>query len=390
MWNRMVLANFLATCYIMKVKFLSIVFFLLGCLACVERFIPAEIMQAPNYLVVDGFFNAGYDTSTVILSRTQALQETTLNPEMERGATVTVEGRKGRVLTFKETDNGIYMLSPELVDQQDQYRIRIKTKGGQIYLSDYYTTIISPAIDSITYVVEGKSEGVTLKVSTHDGPGRARFYRWYYDETWEYVSVLNSPFVVVNRGTPAATIEERTDNIYQCWKSDKSKKIMIASTAKQSENLLREHDFAYVPTSSGKFVVKYSLLLRQHAISREAFEYWTSLDKTTESTGSIFDPLPTLVTGNIKNVENSTEPVFGFFTASIPSEKRFFLPERFGMSSMCGDTVVSEQTALQLVDSLIVGEVVDPIYSTRYRVAHISCVDCRFYRGTNIKPSFWK
>jgi hypothetical protein len=374
----------------MKTRVFQIVFFFFCCGGCVERFMPSEVANSTDYLVVDGFFNAGYDTSTITLSRTQGILDPSSTMVMEVGASVTVESHKGRVLTFRETDKGVYRLLPQFVDQQDQYRIRIKTRTGQTYLSDYYTTVISPGIDSITYSLERMSEGITLKVTTRNRPDAERFYRWYYEDTWEYWSALVSRYEVINRGTSEAAVIPRTEDIHACWKSDKSKKIMIASTAKQSENLLQEHSLDFIPTVSGKMVTKYSVLLHQHAISREAFEYWTALSKTTETTGSIFDPVPTSVTGNIKNVENREEPVFGFFTACVPTEKRYFLPERFGMAITCKDTLVTEEYALTIVDSLIAGAEIYPGYPIHYRIAHFSCLDCRVFRGTNVMPSFWK
>jgi hypothetical protein len=65
--------------------------------------------------------------------------------------------------------------------------------------------------------------------------------------------------------------------------------------------------------------------LYQYAITEDAFKYYEDLKKNTEGLGSIFDPQPSLTTGNIRCLSNPAERVLGFVSASTVSAKIFSL-----------------------------------------------------------------
>ena len=65
-----------------------------------------------------------------------------------------------------------------------------------------------------------------------------------------------------------------------------------------------------------EFYEKHFFNVAQHSISREAFEYWDTVKKVAQSTGSIFDTPPAPISGNIYNVDDPEERVLGFFEVS--------------------------------------------------------------------------
>lgn len=360
--------------------------------SCIEHFNPPEIMQANNYLVVDGSFNSGNDTSTIRLSRTQSLHENGLDSIKETGATVVVEGKQGRVLTFLEVANGTYQLSPQQVNQFDTYRLRIKTRAGKTYLSSYMAVTNSPEIDSLSYNVRDNRQNVDLLLATHGQATNSRFYRWEFTETWEYHAPYRSGYEVINKGTPEASVALRNKDIYTCWKSLKPSRLILGSTAQLSQNVVKDFVLTTVPVTSGKLATRYSIFVKQFSLSREEFEYWTALAKSTENTGSIFDPVPSSSTGNMYSVTDSKEPVFGFFSVGKPSEKRLFVDERLGFTMFCSskDSLVNERNVV-FTDSLIIEKIKDPTMeeSVLYRVISPECADCRMSGGTIRKPVFW-
>lgn len=369
----------------------------LSCIAllvtsCIEHFNPPEITQADSYLVVDGFFNSGNDTSTIRLSRTQSLHENGLDSIKETGATVVVEGKQGRILTFQEVANGTYQLPPQQVSQFDTYRLRIKTRAGKTYLSSYMAVVNSPEIDSLSYKLRDNRQNVDLLLATHSQPSTSRFYRWEFAETWEYHAPYRSGYEIINKGTPAASVALRNEDIYTCWKSLKSARIILGSTAQLSQNVVKDFVFTTVPATSGKLATRYSIFVKQFSLSQEEFEYWTTLAKSTENTGSIFDPVPSSSTGNMYSVTDSKEPVFGFFSVGKPSAKRFFIDERLGFTAFCSskDSLLTERNVV-FTDSLIIEKIKDPAMeeSVLYRVISPECADCRMSGGTTTRPVFW-
>lgn len=374
-------------------RFLRLILaFVPGALSCVDKFNPPEITQIERYLVVDGFFNSGNDSSKVKLTRTQNLQETTESSMLETGATVMVEAKNGRQFLFQETEKGVYVIKPQQVDQYDTYRLRIKTKAGKTYLSNYMGITSSPEIDSISYHVLDNRQNVEVVLATHDKTTANRFYRWEFTETWEYNAVYRSGWEVINKGKPSAAVVLREDDIYTCWKSFKPTRLFLGSTALLSENVVRNLILTTVPVSSGKFTSRYSIFVKQFALSREEFEYWTALAKSTENTGSIFDPIPANGQGNMYAVGDSQEPVFGFFSVGKPSEKRFFISERLGFTPFCSakDSLVLERDVVY-TDSLIIEKIKEPGEEKPvfYRVISPECADCRMSGGTTRRPAFW-
>ena len=359
--------------------------------SCVKPFSPPEITQAGRYLVVDGFLNAGNTPSTIRLSRTQNLSESSFVQFQETGALVSVEGDKGSLFAFAETGSGSYTMGQGQISALEKFRIRIKTKDGKEYLSDYTPVKISPAIDSLTYEVYGDREGVRINVNTHDPLNNTRFYRWEYEETWEYTAGQHSEYEVLNKDKPIGerSIIRRRDNIYNCWQSAYPTNIIVGSTIKLTQDVVRNARVVTVPTATNKLFVKYSVLVKQYALTQEAYEYWLALGKTTETTGSIFDPVPSQITGNIRCLSDDREPVFGFFSAGLVQEKRIFITPNLGVYPSCAvvDTLKLED-ALKAVGLIV--ELVRKEGILQYSTTTVPCADCRSRGGVNVRPLFWE
>ncbi len=150
---------------------------------CLQPFQPPEIGGGRGLLVVDGFLNLGGDTTLIRLSRTQNLNEEG-DPPAEQRAQVSIEGDRGTSYRLTEGVGGRYLLVNTVPDMSQQYRLRIRTAGGQEYLSEYVPVKATPPIDSVTWQAGG--EGVQLFVNTHDPLANTRFYRWEFSETWEF------------------------------------------------------------------------------------------------------------------------------------------------------------------------------------------------------------
>lgn len=356
---------------------------------CIEPFSPSEVNSSENHLVVDGFFNvSGTDTSRIELRRTQLVNETA-RPAIETGAIVVIEQESGDTFSFTETGSGMYVLPPRVYNPAAKYRISIKTKSGQEYLSEYVTVSRTPAIDSLTYRLDTFQNAMIFYVNAHDDQNHTQFYRWKFDETWEYEATYYSALEVVNE-----KVVLRKQNINTCWGRKNSGSILLGSTVRLTSDVIKNLPLNTVPVSTNKFYIKYSLFVRQYGLSRQAFEYWTDLAKTTQATGSLFDPQPSKVTGNIRNKADSDEPVFGYFSASTEETKRITISPHLGVLARCTepDTLPvrcddrDEECALNTKKLLLtyVGPRAEHVLA-----ASPECTDCRMSGGNTIKPPFW-
>ena len=295
--------------------------------SCRKPYEPPTTSASNSFLVVEGVINAGTDPTFIKLSRTVKIADKVVaNPET--GAVLTVESDQNTSYPLTEINKGDYT-SPGLnLDNNHKYRLRIKTANNKQYLSDYVEVLNSPPIDSISYDIKGALTvpGVNVYVSTHDPSNKLVYYRWDYRETWMITSYYPSYFK--SNGDTVLGRNQLTDNITDCWQNDTSSTIILGSSAKLSRNVIYEQPVISIPSNSEKVGSKYSILVRQYALSVDAYNFYVNIKKNNEQLGSIFDALPSDIQGNIHSVSNPNEQVIGYISIGSTTSKRIFIDNR--------------------------------------------------------------
>jgi len=363
---------------------------------CVEPYFP-EVMEAPNsYLVVNGFLNASGPTEIQLL-RTQNLHDEN-KPPVESGAVVRVESERGEGFRLSETVPGLYTNGVLKLSHTTKYRLFIRTKNGKEYASDYIEVKQTPVIDKVTWAPVNNE--VQFYVSTHDEKNNTWYYRWEFEHTWQFRAAYSTYLKYEN-----GQIVYRNENdkrMFHCWRSEGSKTIELGSSAKLSNDVISNYKLVSVPYNSEKLAIKNSVLVKQYALTREAYEYWQLLKKNTESIGTLFDPLPSQLHSNIHSLSDPQELVIGFLTASTVQHKRIFvgadeLPKEWRLYF---PTCTEETLYLPVydLDSYFKGENLMPVSEVfsetgmdviGYTYAAKRCVDCTT-QGTNVRPYFWE
>lgn len=351
---------------------------------CVDPYRPPEVTSPNSYLVVNGFLNsAPGTTSTISLSRTQNLTDTKA-PTAETRAQVTIESQSKAIYALKEGNGGAYTLSGVTPQPGENYRLHIKTTKGVDYYSEYVPVTQTPPIDSISWRVE--NDGLQINVNTHDPKNNTRYYRWEFDAAWEYTAFSNSSYEIKNN-----RIVERAESILRCWTGESSTNIMTTSTTRLSKDVVSQFPLTFIPGSSVKIGVKYSMLVRQIALSQAGYEYYDQLAKITQNIGSIFDPQPSQITGNIRST-TTAELALGFFRVGTVETKRIFISRNqlplwrtnTGFSDCRIDTL-SSSDVIKFQPAIITN-----YESTSYLTTSSICVDCRLRGGVLKKPDFWE
>jgi len=372
-------------------SFILLILFFTGCREIYN--IPDETKNV-KLLVVEGLLNSNGST-TIKLSRTVNPADTT-KIKSELNAVVKVEGENNSSFTLTGNSKGEYVYpSLPLIDNV-KYRLRIKTKEGKEYLSDFVPVQKSPSIDSVNWKRKetGLETGIQIYVNTHDAQNQTRYYRWEYDETWEFHSTYASSFEYKND-----TVVQRTDPlaIYICWTSESSNRILVSSSEKLNQDIISLAPLTIIPFSSIKMSVRYSILVKQYALTKEGYEYWNLMRKNTEQVGTLFDPQPSSLFSNIRCLTTPDEQVIGFVSAGTISEKRIFIsnaevvPWTYKQICAVEDTIAKKDITTKFANGYYIPT--QAIYDMRgnivaYLAGEAVCVDCRL-RGTNIKPLFW-
>ena len=371
--------------------YLILILFMAGCR---EAYEPPAIKAPNHYLVVDGIINTQPGASTSFqLSKTSNLSDS-LAINAETGASVSLEARSGTTYALQEQGGGVYASVPLNLNPDQQYRLHIRTANGSTYLSDFVTAKKTPPIDSLAW---RQNEEVTIYVNTQDPTNNARYYRWDYVETWQYRASLEGNYGLgVNNGVIFfKDINTQTTN---CWQTLPSTEIVLASSVRLNNDVIDQFPVALIPKNSEKLAVRYSALVRQYALTEEAYRFWDILRKNSQTLGTLFDAQPGQLTSNLRNVSNPTEPVIGFVSACGVQEKRIFI-NRADLTNWqppfpnlaCSESSIS-QDSQDPFRWIFPDTTYEPWYflsPSGIRIAKKDCLDCRRRGGTNQKPAFW-
>jgi hypothetical protein len=365
--------------------------------ACKEKYVLPGGSPQTGYLVIDGVINSGQGSTTLRLTRTLGLVDSVAFRH-ESDANVRVEGDDNSTHPLNELQDGVYHHPQLALNGSVKYRLHINTRDGREYISDYSPVMRTPPIDSISW--ERPEEGVLIYVNTHDPQNKTLYYRWEYEETWQFHSAFasNIQFKRGPNGDPY-DVEPRdpveSQRMYTCWKSENSTNLLIGSSARLSRDTIHL-PLLMVPAGSWKISAIYSILVRQYATSRAGYEFLQRMKKNTEQVGSLFDAQPSELTGNVRCVSDPSEPVIGFVDVADAQVKRIFI-RRGEVSPWNYRQPCTEESILNHPDTLVVFGYQIPTTvaltsprgdTVRIFVSQPDCVDCRL-RGTDIKPSFW-
>jgi len=362
---------------------------------CKKPFLPPAIRTGNNYLVVDGIINTGTDGVTVInLNRTRNLGDTLVTGIPELRATVDIVSSSGTAYALHDTaGNGIYASAPLSLDITQSYRIAITTSDGRKYQSDLVPCKTTPAIDSFYWE---QPHDLTFYLDTHDPSNTTNYYRWDYTETWQHNSNLQTVWYVKDH-TILPT--DSTTQTSECWTDLHSSTILLASSATLGQDRIDHFPVNTILNGDDKLDNKYSILVRQYALTADAYNYWQVIQKTSQNLGSLFDLQPTQLTGNIHCTSNPDEPVIGFASASSIREARIFLYNtnmtdwRHNSLSYSCDTLGIPVNQSDYRIYLYPDTNYAPYYfisNGPLILASRRCLDCTLFGGTNIKPSYWK
>jgi len=370
-------------------------------MGCKEKYESPVESPVTGYLVVEGTINSGKGNTSIRLTRTTKLNNKTII--FEKNAQVKVEGQNNVSYNLLEKTTGNYSADNLNLSNTQKYRLRIKTSTGKEYLSDFVEVKKNPPIDTISYKRENDG-GLQLYIETHDDQNKTLYYQWEYTETWEFHSAHNSTLKYKYKNNRQDGViyydpifHSYDTTIVKCWQTNSSTSLQLGSTLKLSKDVVYL-PFLTIPPKSWKLSFLYSVIAKQYTWTKEGYEFLEKMKKNTEITGSVFDPQPSELKGNIHNVADPLEPVIGFVNICNIEEKRIWIsisqiPD-WGYSMNCltievendKDSIDSKASdklpVVPIKENPMTGSIIT------FSAAPRDCVDCTL-RGTNKKPVFW-
>ena len=384
--------------------FLLLVFVLALANSCVDSYMPRiDGGDASPVLVVEGEVTNEEGPFRVKLSRTEALNKPQIQVDSVLGADVRIIDDLGTIFQLSYTKNGWY----ETADQhlkgvpERTYTLNITTDDGQQYESTPVRMLDAPDIDSVYFreeavtSLENQNEvtGKQLNIYVDSKPsaGSPEFLKWTYSETWEIH--MNKQDIRVKTGESAGSIVNMNVDLApgikeKCWITKPSASILIGTGKNNPRNNVSGMLLTSIKQGDDRLNVKYSILVKQYALSEEMYRFWKMLKEANEQTGGMYDRIPAQTFGNIDRCDQAGKALGYFGASAVRSERIFINPGDQTMKSVspyagCIYTTHPNPRVVVFVYGTSIGTG-ETVYTQ-----DLYCSDCRIY-GSGVEPGFWQ
>jgi Domain of unknown function (DUF4249) len=383
-----------------KPSFFFIAFFLLN-FSCRKVYNPPVIEGNNHFLAVDGYIQMGNNVSTSFtISRSLNLNDTIPNiPELN--AQVAIQSSNGSSYPLSDfASNGTYLSFPLTLDPTMKYQLAITSSDGNKYISDFVTPEPAPPIDSVTWELVYDpltlQNAVNVYVNAHDVNNKTHYYRWDFLETFKHLSVFDTPWGEAN----GLIFPLDTSNFtHVCWSTVHSTNILLGSSIALSQDVISHILIANYQQNDPRMDIGNSILVRQYPLTAEAYNYWLTVQKNSQSLGGLFDLQPAQIAGNLHCTTNPKNPALGYVSASSEQEQRIYISNH-SLRPWQSNPSYSCVTHLVFLDqlNLLVYNYPDTSYGPYHFdgdfivnliVAPKKCMDCRYQGGVTQKPPFW-
>ncbi len=313
------------------VVLVSILQLLPGCVDPLELKIDGNTGK----LVVDGAITNEQGPYTVKLSISKPYASYADSwSAVVRDATVIISDDKGNQETLVETEPGIYKTSINGIQGVigNTYTLTIRTREGREYTSSPETLNPVPEINNLYFEVGSQQilneENIEetlytadVYIDAQDPEGVKNYYMWEWNGTFE-VNTQPWDYSEKVRGVRVPMPKECCQ---LCWVSSRTNTINVLDDRLINGKELKRHLVTRIPIEEKTFGTKYHVDVKQLSISEAAFDYWSTIKTQIANVGSIQDPPPATIIGNITSTTNPEDRALGFFAATAVSSKAFFI-----------------------------------------------------------------
>ena len=296
-----------------------LVSFLILCLvaACIDR-VDLPIRAEEPRLVIEGQITndappyAVRLTYTAPFGLTDAERPATL---VANNAQVSIADDRGRTVRFVATAPGTYQTNdPTFRGTVGRtYSLTVVLAGGKRYVTKPEQMPDVPPIDSISAKLSQTTNFNTpyryqYSISTSDPANQKNYYRW----TAYGLTVRKSTGVPCCFQCPAICFDN-------CYTTEATTEVNVFSDAAINGNPIQNLLVFQLPVYARwpQFVE-----VQQYGITQANYQFWKLYEQQRARTGSIFDPLPASVVGNLVNANDASDQARGYFAVASVSRKR--------------------------------------------------------------------
>lgn len=356
---------------------------------CVYEFTP-EIDPVDSIgLVVEGDILIG-DITNVTLTAVEALSSP-LTAKTPLYGRVWVEDDQGnQYLPAESGSSSSFSINTTDAPIDREYRLRVVLdrplkSGSGSYTSSWKPVQQAPSIDELTYTYDDTDVHLWLSLSS---PGGSGCFRWDYEEIWEYhADSLVTHYFDLTDNRVKAFAKGEVPPLYWCWAYKNSTQAGLAIAKSTGGERVSGFKFFDISRKDKRVQKLYYIKLKARDISEECYEYLHSIEVNSTSTGSLTQPDPSRIVGNIVSDDDPMEVVYGYIEVSKVVMRsmyieRLILPEPTAGNPPPPVTDLGRMTPLE---AYMAG--MRPLHAGSW--VNYKCSECTAEGGTKIKPDFW-
>lgn len=365
---------------------------------CVEPFdAKTEIFE--NTLVIEATITNEFKKQEITLSRTFRFEDLGLNHEFEQNADVTIIDDAQNEYLFQETTPGKYVSITEFSAQINiAYQLYITTSDGRRYTSNP-TSLPEPTpihdIQASRIISSDNQEGMGIFVQ-YDPAQNSKFYRYEYEEAYKIIAPKWKGVTIRFIGQGETITWPKGPDGRVCYKIEASDNLIINKLTGFGDGQVPKFPIRFINRDDYIISHRYSILIKQFAISKETYTYFETLKKFSGQDDIFSQTQPGFFNGNVYSENNADENVLGFFDVTSVSIERIFFdyidffpnePLPPYVEEPCNPYIPVPSTIPRLLSQNIV-EYYDTNAFGQHRVVSKVCGDCRLLGNTEV-PEFW-
>lgn len=292
----------------------TLIFLLFFFTACIKQ-VQVQTRNAPPVLVVEGAITTDSLPYTVKLSYSGKLRAANDIPveSIEKDALVTITDDQGHATSLTYRDSGIYQTTdPGYIGQVGRsYHVTIELSDGKKYVSA--PEKISPAVpfeNTMVRFVEDFNLDfpayLTVSIDTKDPVEQENYYKWDF-YSWTPMKTKGVPC-----GFGCVLYE-------YCFQKIFDPDLRILSDAAINGNTISNQR---IGKSYIYWYGKHYIDIGQLSITKAYYQFLEKYNEQVTRTGSVLDPLPASIKGNVYNSADENDFALGYFSASSATHKR--------------------------------------------------------------------
>ena len=285
--------------------------------ACIKQVDVVTRNEAP-ILVVEGSITTDTLPYSVRLTYSGPIVSSEAIPEqyLEKDARVTISDDLGSSTPLVYKNDGIYeTTNPLYIGKVGRsYSVTVELKNGKKY-SSVPEKIKAPVpiskinVDFVSRFDINWPSYMNVSVNAQDPAGEENYYRWtFYSWVMRQSRGVGCGFGCI---------------MYEyCYQKYIETEVHLLSDASINGNEIKNQTIGrcYIYTYANPLID-----VAQISLTREAYQFWKRYQEQLTRTGSILDPLPASIKGNVYDAANPSDFALGYFSASSITRKRAIL-----------------------------------------------------------------